>query len=802
MARRVRKRAAKKPASRPQGPRRSRLQLPPLPAPSARHPSHNLPAQVTSFIGRDREIAEITQALSRTRLLTLTGSGGCGKTRLALQVAAALVGSYAEGVWVVELAPLSDSTLVAKAVASALGLSELPGVPVSDTLSRYLQTKSLLLLLDNCEHLLSACAELVEVLLRRCPDIRVLATSRAGLGIAGELTYRVPSLSAPESGPPDSLERLKEYEAVRLFVERAVYHDPRFQVTQGNAAAVAQVCSRLDGMPLAIELAAARVNVLTAEQIAARLDDRFRLLTGGSRTDVPRQQTLRATMDWSYDLLTAQERAVFRRVSVFAGGWTLEAAEPICSGNSVATSDILDLLAQLVDKSLVMVETQGGEARYHLLETVRQYGWDRLQESGEAADVRRRHRDWFLALAEQAFERLRGPEQQVWLERLTAEHDNLRAALGWSQADLDNPEKGPRLATALFYFWFLHGHWSEGRRWLDTADAGEGKAPSHVPANTLGYAAMLAAMQGDYERAAVLGQQGLASAEKSDVESLLHCRTVLGMIALHRGESSRAAMLFEENLDLCRKMNVEWQLGHTLSYLGFVARDQGDFARSAALHSEALALFRKVEDKHFTAWALRNLGVVALREGDHKQATAFCRESLRLQREIGDIWLAEQGLMGLGGAAALKGHYERAARLLAAAEALRKTLGRQRGAPDQADFDKRVASTRAGLGDAAFAAAWAQGTTMPLEEAIEAALAPIESPSAGATESLFTPRQREVVALVAQGLTNREIASRLVISERTADTHVQNILNKLGVDSRVQVAAWAIEHGLPHPPTA
>jgi non-specific serine/threonine protein kinase len=461
----------------------------------------------------------------------------------------------------------------------------------------------------------------------------------------------------------------------------------------------------------------------------------------------------------------------------------------------VATSEVLNILLRLVDKSLVIAESRGNQSWYRLLETVRQYAWHRLVEAGETDEIRRLHLTWFLGLAEQADVKLRGPEQQVWLDRLEAEHDNLRAALEWSKRDSSHVEMGPRLAIALTWFWQFHGHWSEGRRWLEAIVSLGGEA--HAPAKALRYAAFLAVQQGDYERAAVLGEQGVTSSRESgDEESLVYCRTALGRIAVHRGDYDQAAKLFTDNLNLCRKLNNEWLIAWSLSHLGFVARDQGDYARAAALHSEALVQFQKAGDKHFTAWALRNLGVVALRQGDHKQAAAFCRESLTLSREIGGIWQVEQGLAGLAGAAALKRQHEQAARLFAAAEALRVSLGRHRSIVDQADFDKRVASTRAGLGDAAFATAWTRGTHMPLEEAIEAALAPTESLSAGTGKSPFTLREREVIALIAQGLTNHEIASRLVISERTADTHVQHILNKLGFRSRVQVAAWAVEHGL------
>jgi predicted ATPase/class 3 adenylate cyclase len=685
---------------------------------------NNLPRQLTSFIGREKEIAEVKRLLSTAYIVTLTGPGGAGKTRLALQVAADVAEGYQDGVWLAEFAPIADSALVPKTVASALNMPEQPGREMTETLVDVLRPKALLLVLDNCEHLLSACSELTDVLLRACPNLRILATSREGLGIAGELTYSVLGLSLPDSRGLATLESLRQFEAVRLFVERASFSQAGFVMTERNAPAVAQVCSSLDGIPLAIELAAARVKGLSVEQIASRLGDRFLLLTEGSRTALPRHQTLRATMDWSYGLLTESERVLLRRVSVFAGGFTLEAAEGICSGEAVAPSEVLTVLLRLVDRSLVVARDRSRESRYRLLETVRQYAWQKLVETGEANEMQRRHLGWYLGLAEQADGKLRGPEQQVWLDLLEAEHDNLRAALEWSKRDPSLAGKMLQLATALLWFWQFHGHWSEGRRWLEAADSLGGEAAPYIPAKALRYASFLAVQQGDYARAAVLGQQGVTSSRESgDEESLVYCRTVLGRIALHRGDCSQAAMLFEGNVDLCRKLNNEWLLGWSLSHLGFVARDQGDYARAAALHSESLALFQKTGDKHFTAWALRGLGIVALRRGDHKQAASFCRESLTLSREIGGVWQVEQGLAGLAGAAALKGQYEQAARLFASAEALRTSLGRQRSISDQADYDKRVASTRAGLGDTAFAAAWTQGTTMTLEQAIEYALA-------------------------------------------------------------------------------
>lgn len=435
---------------------------------------NNLPMQLTSFIGREREMGEIRALLSRSRLLTLVGSGGSGKTRLALQVAAELLEAYKDGVWLVELAALTDAGLLAQTVAAALNLREQPGRTVEATLTDYLQPRQILLVLDNCEHLLLACAELGEGLLRTCPQLRLLSTSRESLAISGELTYRVPSFAVTELRQLTSVDALIQNEAVRLFVDRATLAAPAFKLTERNVAAVAQICDRLDGIPLAIELAAGRMKGMSVEQIAARLDDRFRLLTGGSRTALPRQQTLRATMDWSHEMLSDSERTVLRRLSVFAGGWTLEAAEAVCAGDGPEPGDVLDLVTHLVDKSLVFMEAPDGEARHRFLETIRQYARDRLMEASEADRVRDRHRDWCIQLAEQAEPHLTSAAQAVWFERLELENHNLRAALEWTKAG-GAPEMGLRLAGPLWRFWNVHGYWREGREWLECPRPGWGR---------------------------------------------------------------------------------------------------------------------------------------------------------------------------------------------------------------------------------------------------------------------------------------------------------------------------------------
>jgi predicted ATPase/transcriptional regulator with XRE-family HTH domain len=465
-----------------------------VPAPPG--PRSDLPVQPTSFIGREREQAEVVALLGRVRLLTLTGSGGVGKTRLALVVAGDLVDQYPAGVWLVELAALAEPGLVPGTAAQILGVREEVGRPLTASIADHLKEKRLLLVLDNCEHLVAACAALASALLRTCPHLHILATSREALEVAGEHRYRVPSLPVPDLTHLPPPERLVESAAVALFLARAQERRADFALTAQNAQAVAQVCVRLDGIPLAMELAAARVDSLSVEGIAARLDNRFRLLTGGARDALPRQRTLRATLDWSYDLLSEPEQALLDRLAVFAGGWTLAAAEAVCVGEGVEGWEVLDLLGSLVNKSLVQTEEAGGEVRYELLETVRQYGQERLAVAGGAAAVRDRHLAWCLALAEKAAPHLTGPEQGGWLTRLETEHDNLRAALV-SARETGADELGLRLAAALSHFWYIRSYCSEGRGWLEAALARGGSAWPTARARALNGAGNLARQQGD-----------------------------------------------------------------------------------------------------------------------------------------------------------------------------------------------------------------------------------------------------------------------------------------------------------------
>ncbi|HEU5103410.1 MAG TPA: BTAD domain-containing putative transcriptional regulator [Roseiflexaceae bacterium] len=740
---------------------------------------HNLPSALASFIGRARERAEITRLLahlpSGCHLLTLTGTGGCGKTRLALEVAGDLVGEYSDGVWLVELAGLADGALLPQAVASALGVREEAQRPLTPTLVDALRSRALLLVLDTCEHLIEPCAQLAQTLLSTCPQLRILATSREALGLAGETAWLVPSLDLPEPHHLQALTELSRVEAVRLFVERAAAALPTFMLTQENAAAVAQVCRRLDGIPLAIELAAARVKVVSVETLAARLDDSVRLLTAGSRTALPRQQTLRATIDWSYDLLSEPERALFQRLAVFAGGWTLEAADAVCAGASVAVNDVLDLLAHLVDKSLVVVDRPpSGAVRYRLLEPIRQYAHMKLMEAAEAPATRQQHAHFFLALTEQAEPQLAGAEQVTWLNRLEQEHDNLRAALQWF---IERGEAAPglRLGEALWRFWRTRGHLTEGRACLaellalptrsispesgaDEADWPAARAKALIAAGdlaaeqddyatahalleegltlgwkladerhiarALGGLAILALAQGDDARAATLYEESLTLSRKAGDQHLIAgILDGLGVVALNQGDEARAVPLVEESLALYRDLGDTRGIADALRSLGWLALNRGDLARAAPLLEESLALYRQQGYPQYIAWALRSLGSVALLQGHTERAAALCVESLTLGRKVGDRYIIAWCLEDVAGVALAQGDPLQAVRLLGAAEGLRATIGAQLLTFDRARYERIVAAVRAALEAAAFAAAWAAGRALPLEQAIAEALA-------------------------------------------------------------------------------
>jgi len=595
--------------------------------------SHNLPQLLASFIGRENEMAAVAGLIKNNRLVMLTGSGGIGKTILCLQVGRKLLETFPGGVWLVELAPVADPALVPRTAADSLGLRESPDQAISDMLLDYLREKKCLLILDNCEHLIDAAAQFAVTLLQTCPQLKILASSREALGVPGEVPYRVPPLSLPDSYQKISIEDWKQYDALRLFAERAAATMPEFQVTQDNFASLVEICQRLDGLPLALELAAARVNVLTTEQIAGRLNDRFRLLTGGSRTALPRQQTLRALIDWSWDLLDDAEKLLLCRLSVFSGGMNLETAEAVCAGDGLDPYDLLDLLSELVNKSLLITKREPGhETRYQMLETIRQYAQERLLVSGHGEKYRHRHLEYFLYLAEQAEMELVGPDQAAWHKNLTRELDNLRAALSWARET--NIADGLRLITHIWRFW-AHGNVREGEAWL---------------------------------------AKFLAYSDKVTPEIVAKALWVHGHFKLGLAELDHACALAEKSLALYRKIGDQQGIALSLSLLGWTIPWRGEHAKGRKLLLESLALFQSVGDKLGTADVLAGLGYLEWKF-NYEQAMAYLEESESLHRELGNLF----GVIGVqdnfAQLAIWQGDYDTARRLLEAGQSSREQLG-------------------------------------------------------------------------------------------------------------------------------
>ncbi|MHB8467321.1 MAG: helix-turn-helix transcriptional regulator, partial [Acidimicrobiales bacterium] len=560
--------------------------------------AHNLPVQLTSFVGRQAEMAEITGLLRDARLVTLTGSGGAGKTRLAMQVAADTLGEHPDGVWQVDLAPVADADLVATVVARALALEDEPLRSATETISYHVGAKTVLIVLDNCEHVIDVCAALVETLLRSCPSLAILATSREPLGVEGEIAWRVPSLTLPSEEGPTPIQAVTASEAAQLFVERARRARPGFELNGANANAVSEICRRLDGIPLAIELAAARVRAFAPERIVTGLHDRFHLLAGGARTAVPRQQTLRASVDWSHDLLTEPERVLFRRLGVFAGSCDFDAVEAVGAGDGLEDHQVLDQLALLVDKSLVVAEEVAGETRYRLLETVRQYALERLDESGEADAVRRRHRDYYLAFVQAASERVISHEQDRWLDRLEDELDNLRAAFAWNM-DRGDSEPALCLASSLFYLWMMRGYWLEGRSWLDSALAAAGHADPAVRLEALIVSTQLEARMFSLRMFAQAPEALRLARDLGDPRLLIRALNAASVVSVLGGQPVTGP---REAVDLARAVGEPWALADALGWEGCYQGLLGDLAAGRALAEEGLALARDVGDR-FTARA-------------------------------------------------------------------------------------------------------------------------------------------------------------------------------------------------------
>ncbi len=800
------------------------------PAQAARR--HNLPLARTSFIGRERECLEVKRLLAMTRLLTLTGVGGVGKTRLALEMARDLVGAYPDGVWLVDFAPLSEADLVPQAVSEALSVREQPGRVLLETLKDTLRTKKILLVVDNCEHLVEAVAGLMDALLDCCPDLRILATSRERLDTAGEVAWVVPSLTVPSLTVPDSSNQeaytpreLEAYESVRLFLERARQRDPTFVLSVRNSRAVSEVCRRLEGIPLAIELAAGRMGVLSAEQLSSRLDDYLKLLSRGSRTTDPRHRSMRATLEWSQELLSGPEGVLFRRLSVFAGGWTLEAAEEVCSGEEIEEGEVLDVLSELVERSLVVTEAGHDEVpRFRMLEPIRQYGRELLEQSGELEALRSRHASYYLKLAEgedgkEAQHEFRRARPAAWLERMDTEHANLRATLSWSlDEDTEHPdghaepeggrvELGLRLAAALFWFWNTHDYLSEGRGYLQRALSGRRSDPTtaSLRARALVGASWLVGFQGDFGAAKTLVEEGLALyREVEDEEGIASALTNLGMVAvLGQREDIPLRTVMEELGELKPHLENRTTLAYLLVLEGLAALSQGDLEHSLALHEESLELFRETQDARGILNCLVHLGGIALAGGDYEGALSLLRESLRLGWESEVTQQIQVSLHGLACVAASQEQPVRAARLWGAVEGMQEDYGvhLMPMALSFTDYEGRLKLARSQLDEEAWSGTWEQGKALALERAVEYALSEEEEehepptlvavpeqqlPTDEPSESLTT-REQEVALLVGRGLTNRQIAQELSISEHTVANHVGKILKKLGLRSRAQI---------------
>jgi non-specific serine/threonine protein kinase len=810
----------------------------------------NLPAQVSSFIGREVELAEVRRLVGGPRLVTLTGAGGAGKTRLALQVAAGLLedaGDAGDGVWFADLAPLGDPDLVAVTVADVLGVRQEPGRPVLGTLVEAVGGRGLLVLLDNCEHLIGACAKLADALLRGCPELALLATSREPLGIGGERVYRVPSLGTPADG--DEAGVIWASEAVRLLADRAAAQGVPL-AGDGPAAEVAgRICRRLDGIPLAVELAAARLRGMPAAELEARLDERFALLTGGSRAGLPRQRTLRAMVDWSWELLAGAERAVLARLSVFAGGFGLAAAEAVAAGPDAPAGEVLGHLGALVDKSLVQFDDTG-TGRYRLLETVRQYAAGQLEALGPAAvhHARAAHRGYYLALAEAAAPQLVAADQAEWLDRLDAELGNLRAAIAFSLTGPD-PAPGLRLAASLRVYWQVRGHAAEAASALQALlEAPAAQQATLLRARALAAAANLLVQTDGYAAAGDYCQEGLAIARVGGDEYLVADLLQIGSWPLLRqGQSDAALPLIEQGLNLARRLQEPHLTGRLLSARSFALNVGGNPVGAARDAAESLRLYRQAGDRILVGATLGNLGNYELSTGDldaarrhlaesvdiahalnardgmvywtfnlglteylsdsPEAAEALFAESLDLARRMGIKGLVGYALIGLALTDCGGADPGRSARLHGAADQALADLGHALEPLEGrlAGLDRQ--RLRAAMGAEAFEAAYAAGHTLDPARVADEALQEIQArrgalmsePDAagsGETASVLTPRELDVLKLVAQGLSNPEIAQRLVVSEHTVHRHLANILRKLGLSSRAAAAAWGVRTGL------
>jgi len=766
-------------------------------ATTARGTFGNLPVEMTSFVGRRNEVIGVRRMLSTNRLVTLSGAGGVGKTRLAQRVAAEVRRGFPDGVWFVELAELHDPDLVAVTVGEAVGIREESLSPDAPSLAAFLADQQALLILDNCEHLVDACADLARTLLRSCPELRILVTSRQTLRVDGEANLTVQPLAVPAADARCTPADLARYESASLLIERATAVLPSFRATEANCATIARLCLTLEGMPLAIELAVARLRVLSLEQILDRLTDQYKLLTAGARDAPPRQQTLRALIDWSWDLCSEPERMLWSRISVFSGGLELDAAEAVCADDRLPADSILDLIASLVDKS-VLSRTGDGTVRYKMLEVTREYGAAKLLAAGEHEEFAGRHCQWFARLAADSDRNWVSANQAAVMHRLRDEQANLRMALEWA-VTREQPETALRFAADLQNQWFIRGFFSEGRHWLDRALAMP--APAHwTRVKALRVASWIATAQGDRDRAVAL----LADAQRLD-ETLppsperAYLPLIEGNMAMFAGDYKRALPLMERALAGFRELGGRSGEMWTLIVLG-QCRGLADTPASGYPDlTAALDLGTANNEVWWRSFALWALSMLRWRDGDIAGATAAAKDSLLVRRVVEDEqYTVALAVETLGWIAGSEGRDQRAATLLGASERMWHAMHLSLASCVYAqDFhDETAAAVQSRLGAEAFAAATKRGSELSPAAAAAMALerkakvqVPEPRPEAAAGAGL-TKREREVAALIAQGMSNREIANRLVVAQRTAEGHVENILSKLGFTSRAQVAGW------------
>lgn len=804
-------------------------------------PGSPIPTELTSFVGRKKDIRDVRRLIDSSRIVTITGTAGCGKTRLAKRVVMEVKREFAGGVFWVELAGLNQPEHVIQTLARTLAIREGPGESALDSLLAALQNRELMIGLDNCEHLLKACAKLSKAILM-APGVKILATSREPLGVPGEVRYPLPPLGLPPVSA--SVQEMQGYDAIQLFIERARAILPGFELTIDNVGAVAKLCRTLDGIPLAIELASAHLNVLAPEQIARMLKEHFELPISGAHAVLSHHHSLRAAVDWSFDLLTPSEKSLFVRLSVFAGGCSLEAVDTICEFGDIEQGQVLNLLSSLVDKSLVVAQTLlGSEARYSLLETIRQYAKGKMIELGEWSVIRGRHLNYFLHKTEEALPKLSGPYQMLWLNWLEGEYDNIRAALAWS-LESGQIEKGLRITNEIYPFWTIRDYAGEGLEWVEQllAKADE-KIPPVVHANGLAYAAFLSGFRGNIPEQIRYGQEAgvLSSAvEGSDKQALawaltaeafgrrgagdypaefainkriiqlqkeLGNRDLLGIVlsttsftAMSLGEFEEAHAMLDEALPILREMGNPYRIAMALNFSGDLARCERDYERAQAFYEESTGLLRELEAPRDLASLLQNLGHSCLHLGDIERASVLFNESLDLQTAQRNIPGIAESLIGFAALAVSHDLPEAGARLLAAVEKIGGPQATSTWAATRLEYVHNLTLIKNKLTRPEYEEEAAEGRKMAVEEAVNYAQDILEKGRAAKKVRKrsfgLTVREREVAALIGQGKSNDEIANELMISKRTIETHIANIRSKLGYDQRTQIVRWAIENGL------